>query len=87
MRRPPRLVSAANDMRFISVAMSDCDLAQVLYEEKKLMFDSMMAGLESSKSKLESEVRALREEVSSKESRYHYLQMMIAMMRTQVSLH
>ena len=51
------------------------------------MFDSMMAGLESSKSKLESEVRALREEVSSKESRYHYLQMMIAMMRTQVGFH
>ena len=65
--------------------MCDCvDCVQVMYDEKKLSYDAMMAGLESSKSKLEQEVRVLREDVAIKESRYHYLQMMVTMMKTQV---
>ncbi|XP_056628451.1 intraflagellar transport protein 81 homolog [Triplophysa dalaica] len=43
------------------------------YEQKKAQYDNCAAGLESNRSKLEQEVRTLREEVAQEESRYHYL--------------
>ena len=47
------------------------------HDEKKGAYHAASATLESSKSKLESEVKALREEVSIEESRYHYLHHML----------
>lgn len=41
------------------------------YEEKKAQYDSCAAGLESNRSKLEQDVRALREETAQEENRYH----------------
>ncbi|KAJ7994081.1 hypothetical protein DPEC_G00262230 [Dallia pectoralis] len=46
------------------------------YEEKKVQYDSCAAGLESNRSKLEQEVRALREEMTQEETRYHYINCM-----------
>ncbi|XP_023689615.1 intraflagellar transport protein 81 homolog isoform X1 [Paramormyrops kingsleyae] len=43
------------------------------YEVKKAQYDSCAAGLESSWSKLEQEVKALREEMTQEESRYHHI--------------
>uniref|UniRef100_X1Z4C8 Intraflagellar transport protein 81 homolog n=1 Tax=Capitella teleta TaxID=283909 RepID=X1Z4C8_CAPTE len=43
------------------------------YEAKKGAYDTMAAGLESNRSKLDQEVRAYREEISAEESRFHYL--------------
>ena len=68
----------------IRTALFLTDSGQAVYDEKKMAYDSLMASLESSKAKLEHEVRALREDVSTKESRFHYLQMMMAMMNTHV---
>eukprot|EP00052_Salpingoeca_macrocollata_P012331 m.95536 g.95536 ORF g.95536 m.95536 type:complete len:674 (+) comp18432_c0_seq1:165-2186(+) len=53
------------------------------YEEKKEAYERTAAGLESNKSKLEHEVRVLREEVAAEESRYHYLNTMISMLHLQ----
>uniref|UniRef100_A0A673ZLY5 Intraflagellar transport protein 81 homolog n=1 Tax=Salmo trutta TaxID=8032 RepID=A0A673ZLY5_SALTR len=52
-----------------------CQLTQE-YEEKKAQYDSCAAGLESNRSKLEQEVRALREEMAQEENRYHYINCM-----------
>ncbi|MBN3309343.1 intraflagellar transport protein 81 homolog [Amia ocellicauda] len=46
------------------------------YEEKKAQYDSCAAGLESNRSKLEQEVRGLREQNTEEESRYHYINCM-----------
>ncbi|MBN3274772.1 IFT81 protein, partial [Polyodon spathula] len=46
------------------------------YEEKKAQYDSCAAGLESNRSKLEQEVRGLREENAQEESRYHLINCM-----------
>jgi intraflagellar transport protein 81 len=46
------------------------------HTEKKNTYDSMSAGLESNRSKLEQDVRALREEIAAEESRFHYISMM-----------
>ncbi|XP_074658114.1 intraflagellar transport protein 81 homolog [Tubulanus polymorphus] len=47
-----------------------------IHEEKKAAYDTLSAGLESNRSKLEQEVRGLREEVMAEESRYHYMHSM-----------
>jgi intraflagellar transport protein 81 len=46
------------------------------HTDKKNTYDSMSAGLESNRSKLEQDVRALREEIAAEESRFHYISMM-----------
>uniref|UniRef100_A0A4W3HE11 Intraflagellar transport protein 81 homolog n=1 Tax=Callorhinchus milii TaxID=7868 RepID=A0A4W3HE11_CALMI len=46
------------------------------YDEKKAFYDSCAAGLESNRSKLEQEVRGLREECAQEENRYHYINCM-----------
>lgn len=51
------------------------ELAQE-YDEKKAQYDTCAAGLESNRSKLEQEVRALREETAQEENRYHYINCM-----------
>ena len=49
------------------------DLTQE-YDEKKNAYETKLAGLESNMSKLDQEVRTLKEEASAEESRYHFLQ-------------
>ncbi|XP_064615158.1 intraflagellar transport protein 81 homolog [Liolophura sinensis] len=60
-----------------------CQELTVLYEDKKAAYDTCSAGLESNRSKLEQEVRTLHEEVSAEESRYHYLNCMMAIIKIQ----
>uniref|UniRef100_A0A673L764 Intraflagellar transport protein 81 homolog n=1 Tax=Sinocyclocheilus rhinocerous TaxID=307959 RepID=A0A673L764_9TELE len=43
------------------------------FEQKKAQYDTCAAGLESNRSKLEQEVRMLREETAQEESRYHHI--------------
>lgn len=49
---------------------------QQVYDDKKTTYDTMVAGFESNNSKLEQDVRVLREECSQEESRCHYLNCM-----------
>ncbi|XP_068418847.1 intraflagellar transport protein 81 homolog isoform X2 [Eschrichtius robustus] len=53
-------------------------------DEKKSQYDSCAAGLESNRSKLEQEVRGLREECLQDESRYHYTNCMIKNLEVQL---
>ncbi|XP_069352995.1 intraflagellar transport protein 81 homolog isoform X3 [Eulemur rufifrons] len=53
-------------------------------DEKKSQYDSCAAGLESNRSKLEQEVRGLREECLQEESRYHYTNCMIKNLEVQL---
>ncbi|XP_058547272.1 intraflagellar transport protein 81 homolog isoform X5 [Neofelis nebulosa] len=53
-------------------------------DEKKPQYDSCAAGLESNRSKLEQEVRGLREECLQEESRYHYTNCMIKNLEVQL---
>uniref|UniRef100_A0A8C2S576 IFT81 calponin homology domain-containing protein n=1 Tax=Capra hircus TaxID=9925 RepID=A0A8C2S576_CAPHI len=53
-------------------------------DEKKSQYDSCAAGLESNRSKLEQEVRGLREECLQEESRYHYINCMIKNLEVQL---
>uniref|UniRef100_A0A8D0ZGA0 Intraflagellar transport protein 81 homolog n=2 Tax=Sus scrofa TaxID=9823 RepID=A0A8D0ZGA0_PIG len=53
-------------------------------DEKKSQYDSCAAGLESNRSKLEQEVRGLREECLQEESRYHYTNFMIKNLEVQL---
>ncbi|KAL6459164.1 hypothetical protein MHYP_G00326360 [Metynnis hypsauchen] len=46
------------------------------YEGKKAQYDTCAAGLESNRSKLEQEVRTLREEIAQEENRYHHINCM-----------
>uniref|UniRef100_A0A9R1SB04 Intraflagellar transport protein 81 homolog n=2 Tax=Cyprinus carpio TaxID=7962 RepID=A0A9R1SB04_CYPCA len=46
------------------------------FEQKKAQYDTCAAGLESNRSKLEQEVRMLREETAQEESRYHHINCM-----------
>ncbi|XP_028852938.1 intraflagellar transport protein 81 homolog [Denticeps clupeoides] len=46
------------------------------YDEKKAQYDTCAAGLESNRSKLEQDVKGLREEVAQEENRYHYINAM-----------
>ncbi|GAA6100914.1 intraflagellar transport protein 81 homolog, partial [Tachysurus ichikawai] len=51
----------------------ECQELSQEYEEKKALYDTCSAGLESNRSKLEQEVRTMREETSQAENRYHQL--------------
>ncbi|XP_023383921.1 intraflagellar transport protein 81 homolog [Pteropus vampyrus] len=53
-------------------------------DEKKAQYDSCAAGLESNRSKLEQEVRGLREECLQEESKYHYTNCMIKNLEVQL---
>ncbi|XP_057602987.1 intraflagellar transport protein 81 homolog isoform X2 [Hippopotamus amphibius kiboko] len=53
-------------------------------DEKKSQYDSCAAGLESNRSKLEQEVRGLREECLQEESSYHYINCMIKNLEVQL---
>lgn len=53
------------------------------YDEKKANYDKVCANLETGKAKVETEVRAYREELMQEESRYHYLNTMTQLMRVQ----
>ncbi|XP_012673245.1 intraflagellar transport protein 81 homolog [Clupea harengus] len=54
----------------------ECQELTQEYDEKKGQYDTCSAGLESNRSKLEQEVRGLREEVDQEENRYHYINCM-----------
>uniref|UniRef100_UPI003AAF553B intraflagellar transport protein 81 homolog isoform X2 n=1 Tax=Centroberyx gerrardi TaxID=166262 RepID=UPI003AAF553B len=60
-----------------------CQLTQE-YEEKKAQYESCAAGLESNRSKLEQEVKALREETGQEENRYHYINSMTEIIEMQM---
>ncbi|KAM4576996.1 intraflagellar transport protein 81 homolog [Odontesthes bonariensis] len=54
------------------------------YEEKKTQYESCAAGLESNRSKLEQEVKTLRDETAQKENRYHYINSMSEIIEMQM---
>ncbi|XP_043968694.1 intraflagellar transport protein 81 homolog [Gambusia affinis] len=54
------------------------------YEEKKAQYESCAVGLESNRSKLEQEVKALREEMAQNENRYHYINSMSEIFEMQI---
>ncbi|XP_034452276.1 intraflagellar transport protein 81 homolog [Hippoglossus hippoglossus] len=54
------------------------------YEEKKVQYESCAVGLESNRSKLEQEVKALREETAQEENQYHYINSMSEITETQL---
>ncbi|KAK2902501.1 intraflagellar transport protein 81 homolog [Channa argus] len=54
------------------------------YEEKKVQYESCAAGLESNRSKLEQDVKALREETAQEENRYHYINSMSEIIEMQI---
>ncbi|RXN12397.1 intraflagellar transport 81-like protein [Labeo rohita] len=54
------------------------------YEQKKAQYDTCSAGLESNRSKLEQEVRMLREETAQEESRYHHINCMREIVESQM---
>ncbi|XP_028914633.1 intraflagellar transport protein 81 homolog isoform X1 [Ornithorhynchus anatinus] len=53
-------------------------------DEKKTQYDSCAAGLESNRSKLEQEVRRLKEECIQEESQYHYINCVIKNLEVQL---
>ncbi len=59
-------------------------IPQTEYDEKKATYDSMTAGFDSNRSKLDNEVRALREDVLSDESKWHQLQIQLRVLQAQV---
>uniref|UniRef100_A0A671N514 Intraflagellar transport protein 81 homolog n=1 Tax=Sinocyclocheilus anshuiensis TaxID=1608454 RepID=A0A671N514_9TELE len=54
------------------------------YEQKKTQYDTCAVGLESNRSKLEQEVRVLREETAHEESRYHHINCMREIIESQM---
>uniref|UniRef100_UPI0037E727C5 intraflagellar transport protein 81 homolog n=1 Tax=Semicossyphus pulcher TaxID=241346 RepID=UPI0037E727C5 len=54
------------------------------HEQKKEQYESCTAGLESNRSKLEQEVKALREETAQEENRYHYINSMSEIIEMQI---
>uniref|UniRef100_A0A3P9HR24 Intraflagellar transport protein 81 homolog n=1 Tax=Oryzias latipes TaxID=8090 RepID=A0A3P9HR24_ORYLA len=54
------------------------------YGEKKTQYESCAAGLESNRSQLEKEVKALREEMAQKENQYHYINSMSEIIEMQM---
>ncbi|CAB1445283.1 unnamed protein product [Pleuronectes platessa] len=54
------------------------------YEEKKVQYESCAVGLESNRSKLEQEVKALREETAQEENQYHFINSMSEINETQL---
>ena len=61
----------------------ECQELTVTYDEKKGLYDTTAAGLESNMSKLEQEVKALCDAVVIEESRYHYIQANIDILEVQ----
>ncbi|KAL2092766.1 hypothetical protein ACEWY4_012564 [Coilia grayii] len=61
-----------------------CNELALEYEEKKGQYDTCAAGLESNRSKLEQEVRALRDEVDQEENRYYYINCMKGVIEVQL---
>uniref|UniRef100_A0A667XGE6 Intraflagellar transport protein 81 homolog n=1 Tax=Myripristis murdjan TaxID=586833 RepID=A0A667XGE6_9TELE len=57
------------------------------YEEKKAHYESCAAGLESNRSKLELEVKTLREETAQEENRYHYINSMTEARSLKTQIH
>ena len=55
---------------------AEAETLQAEHTKKKGQYDTLIAGLESNRAKLEQEVKALRDEISSEESRYQYLKSM-----------
>lgn len=55
------------------------------YNEKKQKYDTVAAGFESNRAKLEQEVRAFREEIGAEESRFHYLSAMTDVIKLQLA--
>lgn len=53
------------------------------YTQKKQAYDTASAGFESNMAKLEQEVRGLHEECTQEESRFHYLNCMLDILRRQ----
>jgi intraflagellar transport protein 81 len=53
------------------------------YEEKKANYDKVHSSMDSSKSKVETEVQGYREEVHAHESRFHYLTIMAQIHKVQ----
>ncbi|XP_029366525.1 intraflagellar transport protein 81 homolog isoform X2 [Echeneis naucrates] len=54
------------------------------YEEKKVQYESCAAGLESNRSKLEQEVKILREEKAQDENHYHHINSMSEIVDMQI---
>ncbi|XP_040897999.1 intraflagellar transport protein 81 homolog isoform X2 [Toxotes jaculatrix] len=54
------------------------------YEEKKVQYESCAVGLESNRSKLEQEVKALREETAQEENQYHYINTLSEIIEMQI---
>ncbi|XP_026125330.1 intraflagellar transport protein 81 homolog isoform X1 [Carassius auratus] len=54
------------------------------FEQKKAQYDTCAAGLESNRSKLEQEVRVLREETAQEESQYHHINCMREITESQI---
>ncbi|TRY65014.1 hypothetical protein DNTS_024666 [Danionella cerebrum] len=54
------------------------------FEQRKAQYDTCAAGLESNRSKLEQEVRTLRDETAQEESRYHHCNSMREIIEGQI---
>ena len=63
----------------------ECQELEVEYNEKRQRYEAAALGIESNKSKLSSEVNALRQECLQEESRYHYLNAVIKMVDIQLN--
>ncbi|KAK1892674.1 Intraflagellar transport protein 81 like [Dissostichus eleginoides] len=61
-----------------------CQESSQEYEEKKAQYESCTAGLESNRSKLDQEVKALRDDTSQEENRYHYINSMSEVIEKQI---
>ena len=55
---------------------------QHIYDDKKQAYDNIMTNYEVNKSKLDHEVKILKEELKNLESRYHYITCMENMLRS-----
>ncbi|KAM9811131.1 intraflagellar transport protein 81 homolog [Neosynchiropus ocellatus] len=54
------------------------------HEEKKVQYESCAAGLESNRSKLEEDVKTLREKITQDENQYHYINSMSQIIEMQI---
>jgi intraflagellar transport protein 81 len=64
------LIAAVKPLR------AEAETIQTEHAKRKSQYDTLVAGLESNRAKLEQEVRALRDEIASEESRYQYVKAM-----------
>eukprot|EP01135_Chromosphaera_perkinsii_P007956 Nk52_evm28s1073 gene=Nk52_evmTU28s1073 len=63
----------------------ECQELEVEYNEKRHRYEAAALGIESNRSKLSNEVRALRQECLQEESRYHYLNSVIGTIEIQLT--